>query len=91
LDAVFLVLGNHENEEGWNLDDMGADIQNSLPILGANARKRFFLNPVPDCFYSGNDEPVSQLDGDHLREDYYAFEWGRALFVVIDPFWYTTG
>jgi hypothetical protein len=25
-----------------------------------------------------------------LREDYYAWEWGDALFVVLDPFWYTT-
>ena len=33
--AVFLVLGNHENEEGWNLNDFGANVQNSLPVLGA--------------------------------------------------------
>src|SRR5689334_668706 len=31
--AVFLVLGNHENEEGWNLDD-GASVASSLPVLG---------------------------------------------------------
>lgn len=87
---VFLALGNHENEEGWNLDDMGADnVQNSVPVLGANARKRYFMNPVPNGFYSGNTEPLPQIDGDHLRGDYYAFEWGNALFVVIDPFWYT--
>jgi hypothetical protein len=87
---VFLALGNHENEEGWNLDDFGANRQNSLPVLGANARKRYFLNPVPDSFYSGNtDATVTEIDGDHLKEDYYAFTWGDALFVVIDPFWYT--
>jgi hypothetical protein len=87
---VFLVLGNHENEEGWNLDDFGANRAASLPVLGANARKRYFLNPVPDGFYTGNDDPLPELDGDHLREDYYAFEWGNALFVAIDPFAYTT-
>ena len=27
--------------------------------------------------------------GDQYREDYYAWEWGDALFVVIDPFQYT--
>jgi hypothetical protein len=86
---VFLVLGNHENEEGWNLDDQGADVAASLPILGANARKRIFLNPVPNEFYSGNTDPHPAIDGDHLRGDYYAFEWGDALFVAIDPFWYT--
>ena len=87
---VFLALGNHENEEGWNLDDFGADRASSLPVLGANGRKRFFLNPVPDAFYTGNtDASVTEIDGDHLKGDYYAFEWGDALFVVIDPFWYT--
>jgi hypothetical protein len=86
--AIFLVPGNHENEEGWNLDDF-ADAASSLPVLGANGRKRIFVNPVPDDFYTGNTETVSQLDGDHLRGDYYAFEWGNALFVAIDPYWYT--
>jgi hypothetical protein len=86
---VFLVLGNHEREEGWNLDDFGADVAASLPVLSANARKRYFVNPVPDTFYSGNSEPVPEIDGDHLRGDYYAFEWGNALFVAIDPYWYT--
>ena len=88
--AIFLVLGNHENEEGWNLDDFGADVAKSLPVLGANARKRTFVNPVPDGFYTGNtDASVTQIDGDHLRGDYYAFAWGNALFVAIDPYWYT--
>ncbi len=88
--AVFLVLGNHENEEGWNLDDMGNNRAASLPVLGANARKRYFVNPIPDAFYSGNtDASVTEITGDHLKGDYYAFEWGDALFVAIDPFWYT--
>ena len=86
---LFLVLGNHENEEGWNLDDFGANRAASLPVLGGNARKRYYLNPVPDGFFTGNDDPLPELDGDHLREDYYAFEWGNALFVAIDPFAYT--
>jgi uncharacterized repeat protein (TIGR02543 family) len=29
------------------------------------------------------------IDGDHLREDYYAWKWGDALFVVLNPFQYT--
>lgn len=87
--SVFLVLGNHENEEGWNLDDTG-DFATSLPVLGANARKKYFVNPVPDDFYTGNlDDSIEEISGDHLKEDYYAFEWGDALFVALDPFWYT--
>jgi hypothetical protein len=86
---VFLVLGNHEQEEGWHLDDTG-NPATSKPILGANARKRYFLNPIPDTFYSGNTDTIPALDGDRFPEDYYAWEWGDALFVVIDPYWYTT-
>ena len=85
---VFLALGNHEEEEGWHLDDV-PDEALSKPAIGANARKKYFPNPVPDNFYSGNSETQKLLAGDHLREDYYAFEWGDALFIVIDPYWYS--
>jgi uncharacterized repeat protein (TIGR02543 family) len=87
---IFLAPGNHEQEEAWHLDDTG-NPATSPPVLGANARKKFYPNPVPDSFYTGNtDASTTALDGDHLREDYYAWTWGDALFVVIDPFWYTT-
>jgi hypothetical protein len=85
---VFLALGNHEEEEGWHLDDVPNEAE-SKPVMGANARKKYFPNPVPDKFYSGNKDPQKHLTGDHLREDYYAFEWGDALFIAIDPFWYS--
>ncbi|HVZ19706.1 MAG TPA: DUF4082 domain-containing protein [Vicinamibacterales bacterium] len=86
---LFLVLGNHEEEEGWHRDDTGT-IATSKPMLGANARKRYFLNPAPDGFYSGNADAWPSLDGDRLPGDYYAWTWGDALFVVIDPYWYST-
>jgi Calcineurin-like phosphoesterase len=86
--SIFMVLGNHEREEGWKLGT-GTSTATSFPVLGANARKRYFVNPVPDSFYSGNTDAMPEIDGDHLRGDYYAFEWGSALFVAIDPFWYT--
>jgi hypothetical protein len=87
---IFLALGNHEQEEAWHLDDTG-NPATSKPVMGANARKRYFLNPIPDAFYSGNtNTPSVFIEGDHLPEDYYAWEWGNALFVVIDPFWHTT-
>jgi hypothetical protein len=81
---VFLAMGNHENEEGWNLDDT-----NSIALLNINARKLYYPQPISDSFYSGNTDPRSGIDGDHLREDYFAWEWGDALFVVIDPYQYT--
>jgi hypothetical protein len=82
---IFLVAGNHEQTEGWHR------LVDNLPVWSINARKRYFLNPVPDDFYSGNeDNTTTAISGDHLLGNYYAWNWGDALFVVIDPFWYTT-
>lgn len=85
---VFLASGNHENEEGWNLDDSF-----SIALASIQARKAFYPTPTEDGFYTGNQHPLAAIDeaayGDELREDYYAWEWGDALFVVIDPFQYT--
>ena len=88
--GVYLVLGNHEQTEGWHIDDLGSDPANSQPAFSTNAMKKFYVNPVPDGFYTGDEQTFSYIDGDHLLEDYYAWTWGDALFVVIDPFWYTT-
>ena len=83
--ATFVAPGNHENVEGWNFDDT-----NSLALLSLNAQKRYYPNPIPDSFYSGNpDTSLSAINGDHLREDYFAWTWGDTLFVVIDPYQYT--
>ena len=56
---------------------------------GINAQKKFYLNPIPDSFYSGNTDTLAAIDGDHFREDYYAWTWGDVLFIVFDPFQYT--
>ena len=41
----------------------------------------------------GGTDPLAAIDeatyGDEYREDYYAWTWGDALFVVIDEFQYT--
>ncbi|NLE74246.1 MAG: hypothetical protein GX604_06440, partial [Actinobacteria bacterium] len=85
---IFLASGNHENEEGWNLDDTF-----SIARASIQARKAYYPIPVTDGFYTGNQDPLAAIDeatyGDKLREDYYAWEWGDALFVVFDPFQYT--
>jgi hypothetical protein len=79
----YLVLGNHEGEQGWRT---GLE-QDSLEVWGTLARKAAIPNPYPDGFYSGNQD-TSGCCG--LKEDYYAWQWGDALFVVLDPFSYTT-
>ncbi len=86
---VFLVIGNHEQQEAWHLTDT-ATPATSPPVLGVDAERKYYLNPVPDGFYSGNTDPYPYINGNHLREDYYSWTWGDALFVVIDPYWYTT-
>jgi len=79
---LFLILGNHEGEVGWELNGTA----NNLAVTASNTRKLYYPNPLPNSFYSGNtkEEPFVGL-----RENYYAFEWGDALFVILDPYWYT--
>ncbi len=78
----YLVLGNHEGELGWFWAE-----GDSVPVWSEEARRRLFPNPFPDDFYSGCPDPG--ITGAGYRESYYAWEWGDALFVVLDPFWYT--
>ena len=79
---VFLALGTHDGESGK--DDDGSD--DCLAAWSNRTRKRLFPNPVPDDFYSGNK--THRTPGG-LLQNYYAWEWGDALFVVLDPFRYS--
>jgi hypothetical protein len=85
---IFLSSGNHENEEGWNFDDTF-----SIALASIQARKAYYPTPINGGFYTGNTDTLAAIDaatyGDQYREDYYAWTWGDALFVVIDPFQYT--
>lgn len=79
---LFIALGNHEGEAGWQLTGNAENIA----VWGTLERKKYFLNPFPNEFYTGdtmNHPFVAQ------RENYYAWHWGDALFVVLDPYWYT--
>lgn len=80
---LFIALGNHEGEAGWQLNPSGQNVA----IYDALERKKYFLNPAPDDFYTG-DETNHPIVG--IRENYYSWEWGDALFVVLDPYWYTS-
>jgi len=80
---LYITLGNHEGEQGWDLDSTPT----SLPVQFTNARTHYYANPIPDGFYSGDSIP-EQFVG--LRQDYYSWQWGNALFVVLDPYWHTT-
>jgi predicted phosphodiesterase len=81
---IFLVPGNHDGEDAKLLRG-GAD---SLAVWSNAMRKRYFPNPVPDGFYVG-DGTKDPLAG--LLQDYYAWQWGDALFVVLSPYWHSAG
>ncbi|MCK6684648.1 MAG: metallophosphoesterase family protein [Thermoanaerobaculia bacterium] len=87
---LFLVTGNHEQTSLFNYnqapDSTNAD---KVATWAQNARNLYYPLPAPNdavtgTFYSGN---ATSLPGIGLLRDYYAFRWGDALFVVIDPYW----
>lgn len=80
---LFLVNGNHDGELGFARSGTGDD----LATWAARARLRTFANPTPDSFYAGDS---SAEPGVGQRAAWYAWHWGDALFVVLDPFWNTT-
>jgi predicted phosphodiesterase len=79
---LFLVLGNHDGESGRWLDGTADNIS----IWSNGQRKKYFPNPVPDGFYTGNATKDAHAG---LLQNYYAWEWGDALFVALDPFWFS--
>ncbi|NUQ51747.1 MAG: metallophosphoesterase family protein [Phycisphaerales bacterium] len=79
---LMLVNGNHEQAAKYLLDGTA----NNFAVLAGKARTNFFPLPAPGGIYSGNAEPVEHIG---LLRDYYAWEWGDALFVVIDPYWHS--
>jgi hypothetical protein len=77
---VFLVNGNHEQAARYLLDGT----PNNVAVWAQNARNTHYSQPAPDGFYTGNTEPVPFIG---LLRNYYAWQWGDALFVTIDPYW----
>ena len=82
---LFLVLGNHDSEYLFYTKPESNENPN-IPFWSTNARLALFPNPRPDGFYTGDQAPQQGVDGG-LRESFYAWEWGDALFVVLDPYW----
>lgn len=80
---LFLCLGNHEVEYMYYMNSTAENIAE----YATEARQFYYPNPFPDAFYSGNTT-VEDFVG--LPENYYAWEWGDALFVVLDAYRYLT-
>ena len=77
---LFLVLGNHDGERGDRYDGT----VDCMPVWSNLQRKKLFPNPNPDGFYTGNKTDIKHIG---RAENYYAWEWGDALFIALDPFW----
>jgi hypothetical protein len=78
---LFLVLGNHDGE-GAPKGNAGEE----MSVWSAKLRTTLFPNPIPNGFYTGNNTPDPQVGA---LQDYYAWTWGDALFIVLDPYWFT--
>jgi hypothetical protein len=81
---LYLAIGNHDGEAGGALNGT----ENNMAVWASKARQLYYLNPSPDDFYSGDSKEAPFIG---LRGNYYAWQWGDALFVVLDPYWYSSG
>jgi hypothetical protein len=77
---LFLVNGNHEQGARYLLDGT----PHNVAVWAQNARNAHYSQPAPDAYYSGNPEVVPYIG---LLRNHFAWTWGDALFVVIDPYW----
>jgi predicted phosphodiesterase len=75
---LFMVLGNHDGEKG--------DAGRGIAEWSYNERIARFPAPVID----GKSFTGKTTVKDGAGANYYAYEWGDALFVVLDPFWPTS-
>ncbi|MEI6647869.1 MAG: metallophosphoesterase [bacterium] len=80
---LFLVNGNHEQAARCNLDGT----PNNAAVWAQNTREKYFSQPAPQGIYTGDTEQIASIG---FLRDYYAWQWGDALFVVIDPYWHST-
>lgn len=77
----YICLGNHDAEKEFWIDSMPP---NDLGIWSTLARKKYYANPEPNNFYSG--DTVHEKYGVGEPDNYYAWTWGNALFVVLDVY-----
>ena len=78
---LFMVLGNHDGEKGTS----GRAPTDIGPLSYVQLTSRFPAPMIDGVAYSGS---TAMADG--VGSNHYAFEWGDALLIVLDPFWPTT-
>ena len=78
---LFMVLGNHDGEKG----DSGRGAEDIGPWSYRERTSRFPEPVIDGSMYTG-DTDFAEGRG----SNYYAFTWGDALFIMLDPYWSTT-
>ncbi len=79
--ALFMSVGNHEGEWGKHLNGT----PNNVAVWNTLARKRYVPNPEPNSFYTGSAKQEPFVG---LRQANFAWQWGDAQFIILDPYWY---
>ena len=79
---IFLVNGSHEQGQRHLLDGT----PNNPAVWAGRARNIYYSQPAPDGFYTGDKESIEHIG---LLRDYFAWTWGDALFITIDPYWHS--
>ena len=79
----YVCLGNHEGEKDFYLKQ---NPPNNMAIYGTQWRKFYYPNPFPNSFYTG--DTLHEAYGIGQAQNYYAWTWGDALFVVMDVYRY---
>ncbi len=81
---IFLVNGNHEQAAKYLLNGT----PNSPAVWAGKARNTYYPQPTigDGKFYTGDMEPVEHIG---MLNDYYAWTWGDALFISLDPYWHS--
>ena len=97
----FMALGNHEGEAGYYRELLTADGPLYLQRWGTGARKQYLLNPSDETYPEGGEaegwsDPLEPADAGSFAnrsplQNYFAWTWGDALFVVIDVHRYSQG
>jgi hypothetical protein len=77
---LLMTLGNHDGEAGWDYKTNA-----NLFKWSRQYRQAYFPNPYPNTFYSGN----TTKENDRYQTNYYSYNWGDALFIVLDPYRFT--
>ncbi len=98
---TFLGIGIQEGEAGYLLEGRTRVEKKYWQRWGTVARKQTFPNPLPTTYPAGGEDegwegpPDSPGAGGGEEgnrsplQNYYAFEWGDALVVVLDVYRYT--